>query len=435
MLRFRSPLLFASVIIAIASCGSPDDERASDRSPLEFRETVVAGGADDFMLVRHLFFRGSNFGIGKKLAEIARKRHESRPIRYPNTRATYEQIKYFKEYYPMHIDRMRGVAALYGKELSSNTLNFAGLYYGIPISNCSVVYYPPAATADSAGVMSRNFDFTTGTFYGAEPRTGELPACARPYIIEMYPDKGYASLVVCCFDLLGGACDGINSEGLTVALLADDDVAADLGINATPGPRAGFNEIQLVRFLLDTCADVREAKLALRGAKLYYNFAPNHYIIADRSGRSFIWENSPSMNTGYVIEGSEKPIVTTNFLYHRYKDLNKLPADIAQRNYFVRYRAVSDRIDRFDAKFNDAFIRETSRCISFAHAAPPGTKAFARTLWHAMYYPDKRRMEIDFYLGERKPGRSGGPPAQSKGASEHAGEVRRSGYIAFELKQ
>lgn len=432
MLRFRSALLIASVIIAIASCGSPDGERpaASNGKPLEFRETVVAGGADDFMLVRHLFFRGTNYDIGKKLAEIARKRHESRPIRYPNTRATYEQIKYFKEYYPMHIDRMRGVAALYGKKLRSRTLNFAGLYYGIPISGCSVVYYPPAATADSSGVLSRNFDFTTGTFYGAEPRTGELPACARPYIIEMYPDKGYASLVVCCFDLLGGACDGINSEGLTVALLADDDVAADLGINASPGPKAGFNEIQLVRFLLDTCADVREAKLALRGAKLYYNFAPNHYIIADRYGRSFIWENSPSMNTGYVIEGSEKPIVTTNFLYHRYKDLNKLPADIAQRNYFVRYRAVSDRIDRFDAKFNDAFIRETSRCISFTHEAPAGTKAFARTLWHAMYYPEERRMEIDFYLGEKAPGQSDGALERTGG-----GQVRRSGYIAFELKQ
>jgi hypothetical protein len=395
----------------------------SDGPPLEFRETVVAGGRDDFMEVRHLFFRGTNHDIGRKLAEIAKERHNAQPIRYPNTRATYEQIKFFKEYFPMQIDRMSGVASFYDMKLSASGVNFAGLYYGVPLTNCSVVYYPPATTMDSIGVMSRNFDYTTGTVFGGEPGDGELPACARPYIIEMYPDAGYASIVVCCFDLLGGATDGINSEGLTVAMLADDDVDADLGVKPARGPQAGLNEIQVARFLLDTCADVGEAKVALRLAKLYYNITPCHYIIADRHGRSFIWENSPSMNTGYAIEGSDKPLVTTNFLYHRYKDLNNLPAHIAERNYFVRYRSIRDRIDGYEGKFDAAYIRETNRCVSFFRPPPPGSRAFARTLWHAMYYPEERRMEIDFYLGEYE-------PAQTSGNG-----VRRSGYIAFELKE
>lgn len=424
MLRFRSPLLFTSVIIAIASCGSPDNEHAavSDAKRFEFRETVVAGGARDFMEVRHLLLRGTNYNIGKKLADIARKRHNSRPIRYPNMRDTYEQIQYFKEFYPAHFERMRGVAATYDRELSYHALNFAGLYYGLPLSNCSVIYYPPATTASGTGVMSRNFDFTTGTIYGTEPGRGGHPACARPYIIEMYPDRGYASLVICCFDLLGGACDGINSEGLTVAMLADSDVIEDVGINATPGPRAGLNEIQIVRYLLDTCADVREAKAALRQAKLYYNMFPNHYIIADRHGRSFIWENAPSMNTGYIIDGSERPLVSVNFLFHRYPDLNRLPPGTARNEWFERYGTIRDRIDQFEGKFDDDFIRETNRCVSITHKPPPGGAIFGRTLWHALYYTEERRMEVDFYLGEKA----------SAGSEESP--IRRSGYITFELE-
>ena len=43
-------------------------------------------------------------------------------------------------------------------------------------------------------------------------------ACSRPYVVELYPDSGYATLAVVCFDLMG-VVDGINSEGLTIALL------------------------------------------------------------------------------------------------------------------------------------------------------------------------------------------------------------------------
>ena len=42
---------------------------------LSFRETLVAGTAQDFMQVRHLVLRGSNRAIGAKLAELARTRH------------------------------------------------------------------------------------------------------------------------------------------------------------------------------------------------------------------------------------------------------------------------------------------------------------------------------------------------------------------------
>jgi hypothetical protein len=44
-------------------------------------------------------------------------------------------------------------------------------------------------------------------------------------------------------------------------------------------------------------------------------------------------------------------------------------------------------------------IRANASCVA---AAAPGGAGFApgRTLWHALYFPAERRMEVDFYLGE-----------------------------------
>jgi hypothetical protein len=250
--RSMLSLLLAILLTAVL----PDAIYAGDLAvgqeiaQVEFSETVVAGGPDDFMEVRHILLRGSNFAIGKKLAELAYRRHQAGPLPYPDHQANSAQLRYFEENYPVFAERMRGVAAVMGKDLHDSTWNFSSLLYGIPLSGCSVVFYPAATTADSLGVLSRNFDFTTGTFTGQKPGEGQLPACARPYIIEMYADQGYPSLYTCTFDLLSGVIDGINSEGLTVAILSDNDVIAECGMTPFMGFRPGFNENQKGQSLL-----------------------------------------------------------------------------------------------------------------------------------------------------------------------------------------
>jgi hypothetical protein len=411
-----------AVGIVAAGCGSSDTGPGEAARLAEFEESVVAGGPDAFMEVRHLTLRGSNFAIGRKLAEIARDRHHVKPLRYPRSRDTVMQKRYFLEYYPVFIDRMQGVAALYGKNLDNNSYNFAALYYGMPDVRCSVVYYPPGITETGTGVLSRNFDSSTGMITGGAPRRGELATCARPYLIEMYPDSCYASLVMCCFDLLGGVCDGINSAGLTVAILSDADVITELGARPTKGPREGLDEIQILRFLLDTCADTKQAQAALRQAKRYYSMIPNHYIVADAEGRSFIWENSTSMNTGYVINGGERPLVTTNFLLHRYPDTNELPSGNEEVDWFARYTTIRERIDAHEGTFDVATIKEINRCVASRNPLPKGTTITHRTLWHALYFPEELRVEIDFYLGEEGTDEKGKP------------KIARSGYRSFTLK-
>ena len=75
--------------------------------------------------------------------------------------------------------------------------------------------------------------------------------------------------------------DGINEAGLTVALLADNETPEP---EPTGTPQVGLSEQQVVRYLLDTCATVDEAKDALLLAKHYYFFTPCHFVVADRSG-------------------------------------------------------------------------------------------------------------------------------------------------------
>jgi len=93
-----------------------------------------------------------------------------------------------------------------------------------------------------------------------------LPAAmSEPYVMQWYPtDGGYASLAVHAFDPLAGTLDGINSAGLVVSILADEEALAMLGPLLEPhfGARGavGLHELQMMRWLLDTCDSADQAR-------------------------------------------------------------------------------------------------------------------------------------------------------------------------------
>ena len=156
---------------------------------------VVAGGADDFMEVTHLRIEGSSFEIGRALAEIARERHGYALKPSADPRRTRAQRRYFETHHAAHLERMRGVASLFGKSVDEDAYVFSNLLFGFSKPGCSVVFFPPDSTVDGVGgVLSRNFDFTTGTFRGRLPDEDEIPICSTPYVLELVPADGYASL-------------------------------------------------------------------------------------------------------------------------------------------------------------------------------------------------------------------------------------------------
>src|SRR5262245_23840886 len=263
-LALSGGLLLAMGLIAVPApaMGPPQSQPASAaaaKSAIQ-QDKVVAGSPSDFMEVRHIVLKGTNEEIGRALAVLAKERFGAQPAPSADRLRTRSQRRYIEKSHPILFDRMRGVAAAFGKSVDDDGLNFSFLGYPPGAFGCSVMHLPPKLTSTGTSIVSRNYDFSTGTLLGARPPKGTLPATARPYIIEMHPDKGYASIAMYSYDMVNGVLDGINSEGLTVALLADDETMQKYQMEPAGMDAAGLGEVMTQRTLLDTCATVEEAK-------------------------------------------------------------------------------------------------------------------------------------------------------------------------------
>jgi hypothetical protein len=414
-------VLLVVLLLAITACfGQANDGRQSGAI---VKDCVVAGSANDFMEVRHIVLKGTNEEIGRALAQLARERFKAGPVPTGDPIRARAQRVYLEKNYPILYERMKGVAACFGKTLDNDSLTFSGLWYPPSTFGCSVIYFPPGTTADGKGIVSRDYDFTTGNFGGTRPKPGELPSTARPYVVEIRPDKGYASIAMYSYDLLSGVLDGINSEGLTVALLADDELHSKYRMEPAGETGVGLGILQMQRYLLDTCANVEEAKAALLATKQYYEIVSVHYLVADRHGKSFVWEHSQAHNREYVIENEGKPLITTNFSLHKYLEGGAPPSIEKAKKVCPRYCTLSQKIAEHHAKVTPEFIKETHKLVDATGGkVSPTTRPPNRTLWHALYFPEQRKMQVSFYLKDEA-------DAKEQGKAR----IVRSDYLEFGL--
>jgi hypothetical protein len=414
--------LTALLVLVGMDPSKPSQEPASRKDAL-IQDKVIAGGPHDFMEVRHLVLEGSNQEIGRALAAIAAKRHRLKPALSSDRLRSRARNHYLARQYPILFERMRGVAEFYGERLGDDSLDFSALRHVKMRPGCSVVYYPPGVTADNVGVVSRNSDYSTGTLWGARPGPGDLPAAARPYLIEMHPDVGYASLALCAGDLLSGVLDGMNSAGLTVACLADAGERGDPAAEPAFDAGVGLGTFQMQRYLLDTCATTAEAKEALLRTKQYYEFIRCKYLVADQHGTAFIWELSPAANREYILETPGKPLITTNFSLHRHLDGNNLPSVERAREICSAYSALAEGVSKQIGKFTSDAIKAVHQVAACTEpASPESGRPPVRTHWHALYFPELRKLQVSFYLGEKT------------GASQSGkGGIIRSDYLEFTL--
>lgn len=393
-------------------------------------------GSGDFPTVRHLRLRGDNREIGWSLATIARERYGLQLEASSDEILDRARRHYFERNYAVHAARARGVAEAFGVT-PTDVIDTNELWYPRPglrtLGGCSVVAYPPDLTHSGHAILSRNYDFPTGSMdsvLGLSPETSAdaRPWNAEPYVMEVYPNDGYPSLYLSCFDLLAGCLDGINAAGLVVALLADNETMAAHKLEPTFGYGVGLNELQTLRFLLDTCATVDEAKHALLLNKQHFAVVLNHYLILDASGRSFVWEYGRSHNREYIIDG-RGAFVVTNHPLHRYPtgDVPEVTdGPVPQLHSYNRYRFLRRHIDNQPKPVTLDAMKEINACV-FADQAPRslwGEQAPVRTLWHSLYDATDRRVEVSFYLrDESDPDR----PAETR--------VVRSPYVSFELQR
>jgi len=368
---------------------------------LKYSETVVAGSPDKFAEVRHVVLRGSNFNIGRKIGEIA-KRDGAVINRQGNNILNRTKRIYMSKYYPIHYDRMRGLADAYGLDITDNSYDLSGLFQPqfqptTARPGCSVIFYPDSVTENGHSILSRNYDFITGDINGRRPQNSGQALMSRPYIFEIHPDKGYSSLSICAFEYLGGVLDGINSEGLVVSILSESESPQKVGME--PGNEVGVHELMCMRYLLDNCKNVEEAKEALLFLKHYYCFIPCHYIIGDRSGKSFIFEFSPARNKSCIIDGNG-PQFVTNHLVFLHQKVEEFP-ETGLNWSMTRYKMLNESI-KAKTKFSLEDIAAIADGVSIPLNAPGNPeRAWNRTLWYAQYDADNLTLTVKFYLGEK----------------------------------
>lgn len=389
---------------------------------MEYQQDILINGdgVDIFPLLRHVKLNGTNFEIGKQLAEINIVNHGDtlEKHRVPDPLYARARREYFQQNYPIYWERMRGVAAAFNVDADDDRYDFSAMFHNVdlpPRPGCSNAFYPPSHTVTGHAYLSRNYEFSTGTFADVvgvqltpEERSEMKAMMGEPYIMEWQPsDGGYASWTIHVNDVLGGAFDGINSAGLAVALMADEEAMGQMYEPHGDFVRAvGIGELQIVRLLLDTCATVEEAKQTLLSIKQYYQYVPCHYIIADVSGKSFIYENSTGRNQSIIIDGGGNPQVCTNHqVYHQ--KIGNMPELTLQTNSQWRYATLQNRVN-LEAKHSVQSIRDNSEHVGVKHLVKEMLKnpdflsvaanVNSRTLWYALYDLTAGTIEIDFYL-------------------------------------
>jgi hypothetical protein len=413
-------------------------------------EQAFFGASGDFMTVRHVTIHGTNFEIGRWLGELAIERYGRTPA-YFAAIPLYARARriYIQGHYPIHWERMKGVAAALGLDPEDDRYDLGGLAYltdlPMPALGCSVVYYLPATTATGGGFLSRNYDFFMGSMADMlgvplppDVKQQLSPVMSEPYIMEWYPeDGGYASLAIHAFDTLSGTLDGINSAGLVVSILADNAAMWELGPKLEPhlGPQQaiGLHELAVMRLLLDTCATAAEAEEALFTIKQYYRFAPLHYIVADKAGHSFVYENSTGRNVQHVIAGGGQPQLITNHQLYKHPTPETIPGGpprIEDVGSFWHYRKLPDQIASHQGRFTAEEIKANNDCVNSlkvaaaASADPTQRDRFygvnSRTVWHSLYDQQAGTVEFSFYLGEET-------------HPDGARTERRSDYLRFTL--
>jgi hypothetical protein len=207
-------------------------------------------------------------------------------------------------------------------------------------------------------------------------------------VLEIHPDDGHASLALCAFDLLGAALDGVNSEGLVVAVASDAESAA-AGLEPA-GSSVGLDELQVVRMLLDGCATALQAREALLGAKLYYAAHPAHWLVADRHGDAFVFEVSCGRNRVHIVEAAGAPLVATNHLLHRHPLDEPLPRAPDPGGTFARWRALATGVAERQPLDVEALSAVGDRALSLADGS-------LRTLWHGIYDGVERSLRVQFF--------------------------------------
>lgn len=403
----------------IAGCGTSNLTN-NENPTVVTNKIILAKKPGTYMEVRHIVLRGTNEEIGKAIGDIAQEWLGIKKL-LPFDGPIYAEARrqYMEKNYPILLERMKGVAKSFGLSPTDNKYVTSGLYYDIAPFACSAAFFPASSTTNGHNLIGHNVDFHTATMremIGMKRVKGDHNLYSRNFVMELYPDKGYPSIVVGALDLLNGFQGGINSEGLVVTMLEDDLGVPNTHANMRGDDTGGLNLLQLDRLILDTCATIDEAKQVILNNKLVVGFLPGHLQISDRSGKSFIFDTAPGDLSYHYTENNGQPQVITNHAVFLYPDSKKFPSYTSKGTYntFYRYVKISDYIKNHQGKFSPANVNE-AMSLAYAHTTDIAEGSVGplphRTLWNVLYDINERSLEVKFFLKDGAINPSTGDPA------------------------
>jgi hypothetical protein len=335
---------------------------------------------------------GTNRAIGAVLADHAARHFGTAPDQAGPT--TTARASILAEVAPHILARAEGVRERFP---DADPFGLPFLMDGPPAelpAACSVALLPRRGARGPWLVRNFDFGFLSASALTGGPGTG-APMVSAPHVLSLSPDDGgYPTLGVSVFDLFGGLTDGVNAQGLGVALLQHIDGARLLG------PPGAFNEVELVRLLLETCATADEARAALAGLPRATAWLPCRYLVADAAGHGFVWSESAEGAT--VISFDDRGyLVATNHDPGSARRLSEDPSGATANDL----RSSEERLAALSAAGRDAEpwrVADAAQVLTFDERGSP----VGGTIWSAVYDLGQRELGVRFLAAS-----AGGRPA------------------------
>ena len=202
---------------------------------------------------RHIVLKGNNTQIGIALGQIAQSDYGVKSLtRYADPVYGKARLAYMERNYPIMRDRMKGIAMAYGLTPDNASFDTNTLPYDAGSLACSMIYFPPETTSNGHAITSRNMEWYLVPMdvylNKAEKETGNRIG-SRDFLMEIYPDQGYPTLAIGSSDL-NMVLDGLNSKGLGISALVDDDLDPVLKMPLAGGRDGGIWSTQITRLVL-----------------------------------------------------------------------------------------------------------------------------------------------------------------------------------------
>lgn len=380
-------------------------------------EVLIQRGADEYLEVRGIAVKGSDYEIGKDLALIGKETYDIQLDQYKDPVYAQARQNYMKRNFIALYQRALGVADVFKVDPNTTSYDTTVLPYDLGDIACSAIFFPPSLTESGHPSVCRNLDWYMASVTELEAAMVGVkgkPArksLSRVTATEFYPESGYSAVQLGSHDLLNPPMDGINEKGLFVTILTD------LQGLQTPMPFGGAIDTgmsfpQLTTMILNKCATVEEAKYEILQQRVYFPFRAQHFLIADRAGNVTLFEIDGKSGLYYFMDGKpDQPFIVTNHSLHLFPDPSQFPEHDPQEEYntFNRWKRLADFVKKHEGLFTREDMYEATSLV-YSHYKDPlasgGSFPFKeRAIYTEVADMALKTIEVKFY-------RKDGPPEE-----------------------